>query len=61
MVVAISVSGFVKKTTQSKMAAIAVGFLAGLLASLFYLIGGVVFYPGGHLGIGRCDYRGIYG
>ena len=44
MVVAISVSGFVKKTTQSKMAAIAVGFLAGLLASLFYLLGGVVIF-----------------
>ena len=44
MVIAISVSGFVKKTTQSKMAAIAVGFLAGLLASLFYLLGGVVVF-----------------
>ena len=44
MVIAISVSGFVKRATQSKMAAIAVGFLAGLLASLFYLLGGVVIF-----------------
>ena len=44
MVVAISVSSFVKKTTQSKMAAIVVGFLAGLLTSLFYLLGGVVIF-----------------
>ena len=44
MVIAFSVSGFVKRATQSKMAAIAVGFLAGLLASLFYLLGGVVIF-----------------
>ena len=44
MVIAISVSGFVKKITQSKAAAVAVGSLAGLLASLFYLVGGVTIF-----------------
>lgn len=44
MVVAMSVAGLVKTFTKSKPAAIAVGSLAGLLVSLFYLfIGPVTF------------------